>query len=503
MTRALLLYCFVFCSTSGPAQTTTFNVVNHHLNMLSTAGGKSVFEQNDGYMVFSVQWQYDSTSSSLFVTKFDLDGYFMWERSYSNSQNTDFGLIEPVASYSDDGYAAALTFFGNNIPNSTHLYLFDNLGDTISTLIVKVDSAGNGNHGTRQLGHLADGGFIHSGWCQGGSGCITFLDQQGNYLFEQQYSDVRYILRSLPTLDGGHILCTGKSIYPDLAGIIKTDSVGNEQWRRQFGGHAMAHPVDIIQLQDGSFLVPGAYVSINTSLFEEDQYASLFKYGPGGEFLWRRDYFYGHQSLMVLIEQDTDQIFWLVGGRFEVDGDTAFVNKTTVMKVDTSGDPLWNRKYVHYNTHWSTTMAMGMQPTSDGGLVITGSTRQGYNDPQPLLSSNWLIKLDEHGCLVPGCHTVGVQEYALDLNQYFKVWPNPAAADGMITVGFEPPEHVALHGLPHLLLTDALGRVVWERPWASAMGELAVPLQGITSGLYHLHLHDGRAWLAGAKVVVE
>lgn len=150
---------------------------------------------------------------------------------------------------------------------------------------------------------------------------------------------------------------------------------------------------------------------------------------------------------------------------------------------------------------WSS--VYGANPTSDGGLVMTGLAKQGEFDPQPFLASMWLLKVDEHGCVVPGCQTVGVSEYAADLNKYFSLWPNPVQAGNPINFSFEPPEDYIPDGDLRAVLLDALGREVITQTFASAQKQFDVKKTELPSGIYHLHLTDQRSWLAGAKVVVE
>lgn len=140
-----------------------------------------------------------------------------------------------------------------------------------------------------------------------------------------------------------------------------------------------------------------------------------------------------------------------------------------------------------------------VRSTSDGGLVMCGMTRQGVTDPLPYLQSNWLLKLDEHGCLEPGCQTLGVQDHVLGLNQYLRVWPNPVAAGQALTIAFDPPPEFTPNGPLRVVVQDALGRVVHETQFQP--GQLRT--DNWATGTYHVHLTDNTRWLAGGTVVVQ
>ena len=129
------------------------------------ASGRSVFEQPDGYLMFSVQWSLDTTHSELYITRFNSDIEIIDEQSYSSDWNTDPGIMDPVARRAGGGYAVTVTLFGGSDPNVTKLLLFNANGEMISDHFVKTDSVDLGNHGTRQLIELSDGHFLHCGWC--------------------------------------------------------------------------------------------------------------------------------------------------------------------------------------------------------------------------------------------------------------------------------------------------------------------------------------------------
>lgn len=114
-----------------------------------------------------------------------------------------------------------------------------------------------------------------------------------------------------------------------------------------------------------------------------------------------------------------------------------------------------------------------------------------YTHPAKL----WLVKLDSMGCLVLGCHMVGIEEQALDLNQYLHIWPNPLPAGQPLQFTFEPPAALASNGPLRVVLLDAQGRQVHEQRVEHGADQLASLT--LAAGLYYLYLTDGTRWLAG------
>ncbi|HRD54474.1 MAG TPA: hypothetical protein PKY96_17680, partial [Flavobacteriales bacterium] len=113
------------------------------------------------------------------------------------------------------------------------------------------------------------------------------------------------------------------------------------------------------------------------------------------------------------------------------------------------------RRYWYYGSDDAESFAYSVRSTSDGGLVMCGMTRQGVDDPLPYLTSNWLIKLDSYGCLVPGCQNVGIEEVALGLSEYLRISPNPVAQGQDLRIVFEPPAGFTPNGTLRLVVLDA------------------------------------------------
>jgi len=467
----------------------------------------SVFEAPDGYLMFSYGWTLDSTGGAVQIAKFDLEGNFQWDKEHRRQRDAQPGIVDPIAPISGGRFVGAMTEFGGTLPKVTYLYWWNSEGDTIRTRFLKSDSGiVNGNHGTRQLLALADGGFLHCGWCSVplNTACVTRLDSSGTILWERVYPQAMYILNATETPDGGFVLGGVRNNQLDRAVVIRTDSAGAMQWVRYYGAYAPTSGGRALVEADGSVLLAAAWQPTQpVPGSTDDQWASLYKYSGQGTFQWRKDYFWSYIASARYILPKANDHYWLVGGMYQYGVDPDYV--TTLWELDENLDSLWMRRYYYYEPDDAKSFVRCVRSTSDGGLVMCGGTRQGITDPMPYLQSNWLIKLDAFGCLVPGCQSVGVQEFALGVNQYLHVAPNPVAQGQPVQLRFEPPQNFSAKGPLQVTVLDATGRMVQQErlvasaPAASATLALTLP----ASGLYYLHLADDTRWLAGAKVVVE
>jgi hypothetical protein len=232
--------------------------------------------------------------------------------------------------------------------------------------------------------------------------------------------------------------------------------------------------------------------------------AFAMKYSSDGDVLWERN---------LQVADNTQEPCQMNDGFEDADGNlilcgtvenynNVFNDKGLLFKLSPDGEVLWGRDYAHYGglSGYHPQVFNAVQPTRDGGFILTGET-WGPSPPNP--SRLWLLKLDSLGCLVPGCNTVGLEEFESQLQSALQISPNPA--NTQVHVELPLPEGYRLVGAVQAVLVDAQGKEVLRGTMGNTglglNGNLAV--SGLPSGLYYLHLRDGQKWLAGGKVVVE
>ncbi len=221
----------------------------------------------------------------------------------------------------------------------------------------------------------------------------------------------------------------------------------------------------------------------------------LTKWNAAGDIVWQKKSHYGYYSGARDFEVLPDGSF--IATAFGAENERGGM----LCKFSPDGDSLWTRGHnVAHGPHYLNDVT----PTSDGGFVCTGEA----NRMMPIDAANfqqsqtiYVLKTDSLGCVVPGCHTVGVEEYALDLNQYLSLAPNPVAAGQPLRISFEPPAGFTPNGPVRVVVLDVTGRRVHEEQMRGTTHNL-INLQPST-GLHYLHLTDGTRWLAGGKLVVE
>ncbi|HRH68405.1 MAG TPA: hypothetical protein PLB89_02755 [Flavobacteriales bacterium] len=465
--------------------------------------GLSVFETSDGYRVWGMAGDGSGDVQELHVLSFDGDGHYLSEFASHNDLPTWPGSYAPVTRSVEGGFACGLSVL-NTAESMTalHLYRFNEQGDTLWTRYLVSDTT----VAVRKCMQSSNGDYLLVGLHERPTNAfLCRVLASGELLNFMVFDEVPAFFAMSVAEDANQDLYVcgyGRSVEQNNnnnANLIKCGPDGSVIWRRTKPLASSYNQVVITA--DGGVAALG-YRSPNG---QEPNKAIVVKYTADGAESWSRDIVASDGPLRVCGLADG---FELVDGSLVVCG--SIRNTTTpglwdngmLHKLDADGNVLWSRYYAHY-----TGLPVGydhvfnaVQPTSDGGFILTGEA-QGPTPPNT--SRLWLVKLDSMGCLVPGCHTVGVQEFESALQSALQVSPNPATE--AVRFNLELPSGYQLMGAVQALLLDAQGKEI-ARERVQANGSLvsgALTLEGQAQGLYYLHLRDEVKWLAGQKVVVE
>ena len=237
----------------------------------------------------------------------------------------------------------------------------------------------------------ADGGYIIAG-CTHSYGAgdadiwLIKTDTNGNEQWNRTFGGPKADLLDRgsvrQTSDGGYIL-TGYT-YSYGAGdadawLIKTNPDGTEQWNRTFGGEALDWGHSVRQTADGGYIIAG----------RTDPYAGaradawLIKTNSNGVEEWNRTFGTDACEYAASVNQTTDSGY-IIAGRTTSYGAIGGAD-AWLIRTDSNGIEEWNRTFggAGYDYGYS------VQQTTDGGYVMAGST----NNRQDI----WLIKTDADG----------------------------------------------------------------------------------------------------------
>ncbi len=212
----------------------------------------------------------------------------------------------------------------------------------------------------------------------------TFVSQppseEWNKTFGGPDDDGGYAVRQ--TSDGGYIIVGYTLSYgvgETDVWLIKTDSNGNEEWNKTFGGSNIDAGTDVQQTGDGGYIITG----ITTLEGHYDYDMLLIKINANGDKEWIKSFRGGSGHDAGLAVRQTDDGGYIVVG-YTSSYDTGY--DVWLIKIDKDGKKEWDKRFGGHNDD----IGECIQQTSDGGYIIVGLTKSyghgGYDV--------WLIKLD-------------------------------------------------------------------------------------------------------------
>lgn len=176
--------------------------------------------------------------------------------------------------------------------------------------------------------------------------------------------------------------------------------------------------------------------------------------------------------------------------------DEEFRTTGMLAKVSNEGDSLWMREYTIVDYAPVDHFIRAMEKTDDGGYVMYGHTK--FHNTLDVRTGDsgaeaWILKVDTHGCLVPGCHIkTSTSENELLLN--VKVYPNPVSNQLYIW-------HSG--GNRKYKLVDNSGVLVYKFEKKSVQETIILNVSHLHSGLYYLHVQDSKGGQHVEKIILE
>ncbi|UCD54386.1 MAG: hypothetical protein JSU76_01515, partial [Dehalococcoidia bacterium] len=209
-------------------------------------------------------------------------------------------------------------------------------------------------------------------------------NEQWNRTFSGSGWDVGFSVAQ--TSDGGYIVAGYTRSYGaggNDVWLIKTNSEGNRQWSRTFGGSDWDGAYCVSQTSDGGYIVAGYTRSYDAGADD----AWLIKTDSEGHEQWNRVFGGSDWDGAYSVAQTTDGGYILTGWRGSYIG--RHQNDIWLIKTDSEGHEQWNRVF------GGLLLDVGrcVRQTSDGGYIVVGKTWSygaGCYDV-------WLIKTDSEG----------------------------------------------------------------------------------------------------------
>jgi hypothetical protein len=349
-----------------------------------------------------------------------------------------------------------------------------------------------------QAKQTADGGFVAIGETRGnGTYATQFIliktDSNGNEMWRKTYGMNNKMNRGTNILilpDGGFLLGgnTYSATLQDSKNgmVIKTDSLGNEIWRKQVGGFYNDGYARLALAKDGNYII-----ALNYTEWLNDEIAvgrlNCIKTDTAGVNIWNKRFGKSKEIFFCnSLKVSDDGTLIAIGNSGNTDTGTTKI-PGWIMKISNDGDSLWFREIEKYHPWGYEHYAYDFVPTSDGGFVVCGNVRDVYNGS---FDDMWIVKLDSLGCDTPGCQLNSTEEIG-DRGQGIEIYPIPFG----VKMHVELPEE---YGGGMLVMYDVQGRKAMETIVPESHGKQTFTIQtpDLKSGMYLVELtgKDGRVW---------
>lgn len=241
----------------------------------------------------------------------------------------------------------------------------------------------------------------------------------------------------LPTVDNGFIFTCFQSHINGMAGtdefktaVIKTDSLGNQEWRHTWGGDTTKNFGSwVVPLDDGNYLYAWTDYELSGwgAQLNWDMTVRFAKFDINGNVIWFKDL----QNQIVEIDYSISQMELMPDGNIIIAA-SSFI-EGGLIKIDQDANLIWHRELMPpglaYEDNTASQQQMkikGVTCTSDGGFILAGEyISSAGNMFANGFQSAYAYKLDEYGCYEPNCH-VGIEEEKVLEKRAFVIYPNPA-----------------------------------------------------------------------------
>jgi len=331
----------------------------------------------------------------------------------------------------------------------------------------------------KSVQQTSDGGYILTGWTKSyGAGSedvwLIKTDSEGNVEWNRTFggSNDDYGSSVQQTSDGGYIIAGvtysyGDGHYGDVW-AIKLDSTGNKEWDKTLGSpYIMDCSRAIRQTSDGGYIITGSTGSHGVGYYSD---VWLIKLDPKGNKKWDKTYGGSNPDGGESVQQTSDGGYIIAGYTWSYGAGSWDV---WLIKTDENGNEEWNKTFGGPFRD----VGHSVKQILDGGYIIVGERGA---------LGVWLLKTDSKGNLEwdkifgMGFRFAGGHSVQL------------TSDGGYIIVGWACPVD---GGNLWLIKTDSEGNEEWSRTFGGSNDDIGYSVQQTSDGEYIL---TGCTWSYGA-----
>lgn len=411
-----------------------------------------------GYILLGHTQNFGALVQDMYLIKVDSLGSLQWQKLFGGA-GLDFGQC--IRQTADKGFILC-GFTNSSGAGGYDIYLVKT--DSLGNFQWQQTYGGNSDDYGYCVKQTSDNGYIICGSTKSfGSGNIDAIliktDSSGNQQWSKYYggtgNDGVYSLDI--TNDGGYMLAGytyNFGALSDDAMLIKTDSSGNQQWLKIYGGTNSDRVLSVKQCPDKGYCAAGYTNSFGNG--SSDMY--LIRTDSAGNMGYYKTYGGIQTEKAYSIDVALDKGFILAGqtNSFGAGNDDMYIVKT-----DSVGNMDWQKFFGGAENDEGFTV----KATDDKSYIAIGNTysfsyNSGYSDV-------YLVKMDSTG------YAVGVNEFNKNgIN--ISIYPNPTKGKLFIESMDNEAEFISV--------INIYGQTVYQR--AISRGQTEIDISDFANGFY-------------------
>jgi hypothetical protein len=476
--------------------------------------GYSIAKTDYGYITLSNTndliniYEYD-----LMIMGIDVDGNQLFQKNYSFEGQDYANLNYHNMIQSIDGNYLAALLVTKTIDNQEHSYpnltKFNADGDTLWTKNYSPQPLGD--YTVRSIIQAPDSSIYMCGSHINVSdnilsrGFIMKTDSVGNYQWHMDVGDGYFTRLFDIKLNNDTLFSVGQHYFENNIGnpqepikqyCVKCSTNGTLYWSypiEPYNSTGRDWRAETCTIKvDGKLLVGGGYTNGNWQNSENKPMVMELD-NITGEPIWKKGFgtFSGSDHIEQIKMLD-DGNYVATGQKIVWETEAESDIAPFILKFSPLGDSIWMRTIIPL---WFESDGFpGAKATmsdfvinDDGGMTAIGElgTFTGDGPQNGWIQDTYVIRLDDFGCLVPGCDTlINIAEQNTE-KMAFMIYPNPAAE--VLNIHFE---NVKVNHHSTFEVYNQSGQIIrtWRTPISSATFQLNV--SDLKNGLYLLRISD-------------
>ncbi|MFH2144086.1 MAG: T9SS type A sorting domain-containing protein [Bacteroidota bacterium] len=264
--------------------------------------------------------------------------------------------------------------------------------------------------------------------------------------------------------------------------LIKTDSLGNEEWTEQYG-----HPTypdggifNIQKTNDNGYVFATHYALIEIMDPIYHSKYNIIKLDSNYNLLWNKQYgiLAEYCGIGSIIEADNGDLLLTVGDYLNND------YRAGLFRLTADGDSIWKKYYIPFTG--DDEYLFTLKQTNDKGFIMAGVAFS----PQQM----WLVKVDSCGCDTVGCicDYSNILEFADNNKIEIIIYPNPATENVTIQ---------SRQNIQKIEIIDFQGRIV-KSIINIYEPEKTIDVSSLPKGLYLVRVY-GEGIVETKRVIIE